>query len=120
MLAAEEKPEVRRLPDVKPLESEKYGISAPLEITSAEELAKSPAFDDTGRAAAKKAVNFATEKLVVFAWSGSGRDRLTAELQTRGPKKVAVFYYKMGETDDLHRHTQAYAVPKDATVELKK
>lgn len=120
MLAADEKPEVRRLPEVQPLASEEYGISAPLEITSAEELAQSPAFDATGRAAAKKAVNFAKEKLVVFAWSGSGRDQLTAELQTRGPKRVAVFRYRMGETDDLHRHTQAYAVPKDASVELKK
>jgi hypothetical protein len=66
----------------------------------------------------KKHVDFAKEKLVVFAWAGSGQDKLTPVLPTDGKK--AVFTYKVGATDDFHRHGAIFAVPKDATVEVKK
>jgi hypothetical protein len=119
--AEDKKPEVRPLKDVKFAESEAFGVPKPLVISTADELAKSKAFaDDAGREAAKKQVDFATEKLVVFAWSGSGRDRLTPELKTDGKKVTAVFAYKVGETDDLRRHAVAFVVPKDATVEVRK
>jgi hypothetical protein len=114
----DDKPQVRLLKDVKPAESKDYGNPKPVEIKSADDLAKSKAFDDAGRDAVKKAVNFEKEKVVVFAWSGSGRDRLAGELSKDG--KSAVFTYKVGETDDLRRHSLAFAVPKDAKVEVKK
>ena len=114
-------PGLRPLTDVKLAQSEAVGAPKPVEIASADELAKSKAFaDDASRDAAKKQVDFAKEKVVVFAWSGSGRDRLTPELKTDGKKTAVVFTYRAGETDDLRRHGAAFVVPKDAVIEVKK
>ena len=91
------------------------------EVTTDEELAKSPLFPDAdSRDAIKKQLNFAKEKLVVFGWSGSGGDKLTPELTTADKKTVAVFTYKAGVSDDVRRHTLVFAVPKDAMVDVKK
>jgi hypothetical protein len=90
-----------------------------VEIKTADELAKSALFsDDTGRDAIKKQVDFAKEKLVVFVWQGSGGDKLTGVLAKRGG--TAEFTYTAGFTDDLRQHAHAFAVPKDAKVEVKK
>ena len=116
---AEDKPAVRAL-DLKGVALKHDGNEPkPAEIKSAEELAKAGVFADAaGRDALKKQIDFAKEKLVVFAWSGSGGDKLTPSLAADG-KKVA-FAYKAGLTDDIQRHGHAFAVPKDATVEVKK
>jgi hypothetical protein len=96
-----------------------FGEPKPFQIVNDEDLAVSPLFVDArSRAVIKSQVDFEHEKLVVFVWSGSGQDRLTGALGTDG--KVAVFTYKVGLTDDLRRHAYAFAVPKDATVEVKK
>ena len=55
---------------------------------------------------------------MVFVWSGSGGDKLAGALVKRGG--TAAFTYTPGETDDVRRHALAFAVPKDATVEVKK
>ena len=115
-----DKPAVRLLKGVTPVESKDFGMPKPVEIATADALAKSPAFDAAGRAAAKKQVDFATEKLVVFAWSGSGGDKLTPERIVADKKTILVFHYQAGRTDDLRRHALVYAVPKDAVVEVKK
>jgi len=92
-----------------------------VEVKSAEELARAKEFaDDAARDAVKKQVDFAKEKVVVFAWAGSGQDRLTPELVTDGKQVKATFAYKVGATDDFVRHGRVFAVPKDATVEVKK
>ena len=119
-LAADEKPEVRFLKGVRPAEAANPGPPVPVEIKSAAELEKSRALDAADRAAAKKAVNFDKEKLVLMAWSGSGGDRLAPELVTADKKLTAVFKYTAGFTDDLRRHAYAFAVPRDAAVEVKK
>lgn len=112
-------------PDVRVLASKgvtfndsKDNAPKPVEIKSADELAKSPLFaDDDGRKEIKKQVNFEKEKLVVFVWAGSGQDKLTGELVKRGG--TALFTFKAGLTDDLRRHAHVFAVPKDAKVEMK-
>jgi hypothetical protein len=121
--AAEDKPAVRTLDlkDVKLVLPERLTEPKPAEIKSAEELAKAKEFaDDTGRDAVKKQVDFAKEKLVVFAWAGSGQDKLTPDLVTDGKAVKATFAYKVGATDDFRRHARVFAVPKDAKVEVKK
>jgi hypothetical protein len=121
---AEDKPQVRALvmKDVKLVQPKDFGAPPKaIEIKTADELAKSAAFaDDAGRDAIKKQVDFTKEKLVVFAWSGSGGDQLTPELKADGKKLAAVFTYKVGETDDLRRHALAFVVPKDAEVKVVK
>lgn len=90
-----------------------------VEIRTADELTKSPLFaDDASRSAVKKQVDFAAEKLVVFVWQGSGGDRLFSSATKDGT--TVTFSHKVGATDDLRKHAHAFAVPKDATVEVKK
>ncbi len=119
---AEDKPEVRALnmKDVKLVQPKDLGAAPkPVEIKTADELAKAGIFaDDASRDAVKKQVNFDKEKLVVFAWSGSGGDKIAGELSKDG--KAAVFNFKAGLTDDLRRHQLVFAVPKDAKVEMAK
>ena len=118
-----DKPAVRELDlkGVKLVLPERLTKPKPAEIRSAEELAKAKEFaDDASRDAAKKQVDFAKEKLVVFAWAGSGQDRLTPNLVTDGKKVTATFTYKAGATDDFARHARVFAVPRDAAVEVKK
>jgi hypothetical protein len=118
--AAEDKPAVRTLvtKDVK-FDYSKAGSQAkPAEIKSADDLAKSALFtDDNSREAINKQVNFSKEKLVVFTWGGSGGDTLTGALLK---DDKATFTYTAGVTDDLRYHGLAFAVPKDAAVEVKK
>ncbi|AMV30390.1 hypothetical protein VT84_38715 [Gemmata sp. SH-PL17] len=106
------------LKDVRVVAQSDGGKPKPSEIKSAKELADSLLFADaTGRDAIKKQVDFEKEKIVVFAWSGSGQDKLTAAMSKDG--KTAEFTLKTGLTDDLRRHALVFAVPKDAKVEVK-
>ncbi|VTR90855.1 unnamed protein product [Gemmata massiliana] len=115
------KPEARvlNLKDVHVVAQSDGGEPKPSEIKSAKELADSLLFADAARRdAIKKQVDFEKEKIVVFAWSGSGQDKLTATMSKDG--KTAEFTLKTGLTDDLRRHALVFAVPKDAKVEVKK
>jgi hypothetical protein len=87
----------------------------PAVITSAEDLAKAIPSEEA-QAKIKKDVDFAKEKVLYFAWSGSGGDRVTlSSLKISGRGTTAVFSYKTGQTDDLRRHHRAFVLPKDAT-----
>ena len=88
----------------------------PTAITSAEALAKDPV---VGAAAEeiKKQIDFEREKLLVFAWGGSGGDRITASIGADSNGKSIVFAeYLRGKTRDLRQHVKLYAVPKGLKV----
>lgn len=92
------------------------GIANPEVITAAADIAKSPTLKDAADTV-KKLVNFEKEKLVVFAWQGSGGDKMsTAETTTAEGKVTVAFNLKPGLTRDLRRHVKVYAVPKAAEV----
>jgi hypothetical protein len=86
------------------------------EITSAEELAKSPLCAAGSAEKLKKEVNFETEKLVVFAWTGSARDTVTGEFLSFGKTTFVAFGYTQGLTRDLRQHVRVFVVPKSAGV----
>lgn len=91
----------------------------PLEIKSADELAKADVFaDEASRAAIRKQVDFSKDKLVVFVWGGSRGDKFGAVAGRDG--KSAVFTYAAGVTDDLRRYAYVFAVPKDWDVKVVK
>ncbi len=120
-LAGDHPPEVRALVAVgAKFELNKCSeVSNPLELTSADELMKAHVFgDEASRALVARQVDFATEKLVVFAWSGSGGDTLDGKLVRRGG--TAEFTYTAGRTADLRTHGAVFAVPKDVKVQVKK
>ena len=63
-----------------------------------------------------KEVNFASEYVVVFAWSGSGGDKMEMTLEG----KKAIFTRKFGLTRDLRWHFKVFVLPKEFSYELGK
>lgn len=99
---------------------ERGDMLKPTEIKSADELAKSPLFAKADAEKVKKEVNFEKEKLVVFAWSGSGQDRVAGTLVTADKKATATFVFTPGATLDLRSHAKLFVLPKDATVKAER
>jgi hypothetical protein len=89
----------------------------PKEIKTAEELAKNEVIGGEAKAI-QKHLDFEKQKLVVFAWGGSGQDKLAGELKTADKKTTAVFTYTRGLTRDFRQHIHLFAVPKDAEVKV--
>ena len=59
------------------------------------------------------------KKLLVFAWAGSGQDKVTASIGADSNKKPIVYVeYIRGLTRDLRQHVRLFAVPKDLPVEV--
>jgi len=83
-------------------------VTKPTKIASAEELAKALPGKDVAEKIGKQ-VDFSKEYLLLFRWSGSGQDKLSA-----GGDKKAVFTLKRGLTRDLRPHLHLFAVAKDA------
>ncbi len=119
VLAAEEKSVVKEIPtkDLKVTPAKGGKPTEPAVIKSADELAKCPvcggAADDI-----KKHVDFAKEKLLVFAWSGSGQDKVAVTGATKDGKTELTVTHTPGLTRDLRPHVKLFVVPKDA--EIKK
>ncbi|MFO0865573.1 MAG: hypothetical protein U0744_13140 [Gemmataceae bacterium] len=64
-------------------------------------------FDDAGLAQLRQQVDFGKQAVLLFAWRGSGQDKLTAVAG-------ATFVHKAGLTRDLRPHVAAYALPANA------
>jgi hypothetical protein len=88
----------------------KTRVDAPTIIASAEELGKAFADKDVLDRLTKE-VDFTKEKLLFFAWSGSGQDKLGHAI---GDAKEIVFTYTPGRTKDLRSHAKLFAIGKDA------
>lgn len=112
---AAEKPAVREIPtkELKVTFPEMGKAGEPTVIETAEDLAKSPVLKDSAEALAKL-VDFKTEKLVLFAWAGSGQDKLSLTGKEADKKVVLAVEYLPGKTRDLRQHLKLYAVPKAA------
>lgn len=110
---------------VRPLDIKILPVTAegpfgkPAVVGTAEELEKLIPDKDT-RAAITKAVDLTKESLVMFAWSGSGGDKLTFVVEKGEKGPVVVFGLTRGLTRDLRQHVHTFAVSKDATWTLKK
>ncbi|VTR90857.1 unnamed protein product [Gemmata massiliana] len=119
VLAAEEKSVVKEIPtkDLKVKVPDGGKATEPAEIKSAEDLAKSPVLKDAADDV-KKAVDFSKEKLLVFAWAGSGGDKVALAGETKDGKTALTLTYTRGLTRDLRQHVKLFVVPKDA--EIKK
>ncbi len=104
----EEKPAQVRVLDVKNLElKEKFKLNG-VEVTDAEGL-KRYFKDETVIKDITSAVDFKKEKVVLFAWSGSGGDKMS--FQYNAEEKVVNFVKTSGLTDDLRYHFKIFVVP---------
>ena len=122
-LVAEDKPASLTpldLKDIATVQPKGGDATKPAEIKSADELAKSPLFGAGAADQLKKHVDFAKQKLVVFAWSGSGKDAVAGETLTSDKKITAQFLYTPGATRDLRQHFKVFVVSKDAEVKAEK
>lgn len=66
-----------------------------------------------------KEVDYDKQILLVFAWKGSGQDRLEVTVVESSPEQL-VFVYKPGKTRDLRPHYYVYAVRSNVKWEEKK
>ena len=101
--------------DVKGLtiKAAQKSFAGPRAIASADELDKAvPAAD-----AIKKSIDFTKDKLLLFTWSGSGGDKLTAKTDDAGN---AVFTFQGGLTRDLRPHVHLFAIPKAAEFKIER
>ena len=89
--------------------------SDPTKITSKEELEKAVPDADTAAVIATQ-VDFKKDIVLLFAWSGSGGDKLTMAEE----KKAAVFTMTRGLTRDLRQHTKLFALPKGMKYSMSK
>ena len=83
----------------------------PNPISSVDDLTKLVA-DANTRKKILDAVDFKTHVLLIFSWSGSGKDTVEAKIVEETPKEVR-FSLNPGATDDLREHVQLFAVKKE-------
>ena len=90
-------------------------VGEPMKVTSKAELAKAVEDKDAADAIAKL-VDFEKEYVLIFAWAGSGGDKLTAAVD----KDAVIFSVKRGLTKDLRQHAHVFAVAKNAEWSMAK
>lgn len=110
---APDRPEVK-LPAVQKVERVSFDAaklfgawSKPTVVKSEKEAAK--LFGKEELAKLKKQVDFERQTLLIFAWRGSGQDKLTYEVLESFPEQV-VFKRVPGRTRDLRPHVHVFAL----------
>jgi hypothetical protein len=93
--------------------------SKPTRITNAEELAKAfPDSDEEWACRIAGQVDFETEELLFFAWTGSATDRLSFKVEQTRKGPVVVFRYEQGRGEDMpHPRFRLFAVARNWRVE---
>ena len=83
----------------------------PLELKSAEDA--KAYFSDDQLKVLNKNVDWDKQTVLVFAWRGSGQDKMEAKVHEKGDDGLLVeFVYTAGRTRDLREHTRFFAVRK--------
>ena len=120
-LAAEPEP---KLPPIKAITDPKPSAAVfkaarwkkPLVIESAEAAAEY--YAEKALAELKAKVDFKRQTLLIFAWRGSGRDRLTYAVAESYPEQV-FFTLRRGRTRDLRRHLRVFALRSNVRWRVK-
>ena len=107
-------PPIKKIAKVLPLRSvfQRGASQKPIVIKSAEDAAKH--FDGKNLAAIQKQVDFKQQFVLIFAWRGSGGDRLNYAVLESYPEQI-VFKLKRGRTRDLRSHLHVYALRSNVT-----
>lgn len=90
--------------------------NAPIEIKTADGLAKY--FDEKQAAAIAKEVDFKQQLVLIFAWRGSGQDKLNFDVGESFPETI-LFRIKPGRTRDLRPHVQVFALRSNVKWSVK-
>jgi len=105
---------IKRLADVQPNQQifQNATVSNPLVLRSTVDAAQH--FDEAELAKLKQSVDFEQQFVLVFAWTGSGQDKLDAMVLESFPEQIH-FSYERGLTRDLRSHVQVFAVRSNVT-----
>lgn len=87
-------------------------VNRPIVIRSEADAAK--CFSEPGIAKLKESVDFKKQVVVVFAWRGSGQDRLSFDVAESFPEQIQ-FALKRGFTRDLRSHVRVFALRSNVT-----
>ena len=111
-------PPIQQLKEPKPTRAVFKASSAtqPLVVESLE--AAAPYLTDKALAVLTAKVDFAQQKLLIFAWRGSGQDRLTYSVAESYPEQIH-FRYRRGRTRDLRTHIHLYALRSNVRWRVK-
>ena len=113
-------PPIKAIKIVKP-KGKSTGFKAasrkkPLIIRSEKDAAKH--FSKKALAKLKKQVDFKRQFVLVFAWRGSGQDRLRYDVAESFPEQI-VFRFKRGRTRDLRPHLYVFALRSNVKWSVK-
>jgi hypothetical protein len=93
-------------------------VDQPLIINNLDELAKE--FEDKAvQAKIKAVVDLTKDRLIIFTWSGSGKDQLQLVSADTLNKGNTTFAYKPGLTRDLRQHTHIYVMPQGTKFDVQ-
>lgn len=92
------------------------GSSKPIAIKSEKDAAAY--FAEGELAKLKKEVDFSKQIVVLFAWSGSGQDKIEYTIAESFPEQIR-FTYTPGRTRDLRQHVGVYVLRANVTWSAK-
>lgn len=75
-------------------------------------------FDEVSLVELLRQADFARQFVLVFAWRGSGQDRLEYAVAELNPEEIQ-FTYRPGRTRDLRQHVRVFALPANLTWRVK-
>lgn len=116
LYAAEEEPgTVKAVVQIEVTPNDKVfadgSLDKPLELKSADDAKQY--FGEASLKTLAKKIDWDQQTLLIFAWHGSGGDKMTTDVKEGGEKGLIVqFFYKGGMTRDLRPHVYVYAVRK--------
>ncbi len=84
----------------------------PFVLKSAKDAAEH--FEADSLADLLRQVDFERQFVLLFAWRGSGQDRLEVEVAESYPEQIT-FIHQPGRTRDLRQHARAYALRSNVT-----
>jgi hypothetical protein len=111
-------PPIKQLEKVAPKRTVFEGSSwkKPLVLKSEKEAGEH--FDADELAKLAKQVDFAKQIVLLFAWRGSGQDKLDAAVAESYPEQI-FFSYAPGRTRDLREHVRIYALRSNVRWSVK-
>ncbi len=93
--------------DIRPSKIEFSRWNTPVELTSLEDAKKH--FEGDALDQLKAKVDFGNQIVLVFAWRGSGQDKLDYVVMESFPEQIA-FSSRPGRTRDLRPHVHVFAL----------
>jgi hypothetical protein len=109
---------IKELTGVTPNEAafKASGSSKPIAIKTEKDAADYFAADELAKLT--KQVDFKTQIILVFAWQGSGQDKINFAVAESYPEQIS-FTYTPGRTKDLRQHTKIYILRSNVTWSAK-